>query len=172
MDYALRFEHSPPAWIDYSAAPAARPAGARSAAACAEWRANGAAAGVDRRRTSSSTLEQPARRWRRRTRRSSSTCRRARSIDLAGADLLLRVLKAFQRSQRELTLVGGRPAGRRCCRSTVESGPARSFRRRCGCCCSNCSACWAGRRSSRTPRSSTASPSRYRRHRGSRRRPT
>jgi ABC-type transporter Mla MlaB component len=104
MDYVLRFEHSPPAWIDYVVAPPTRAA----AVAAPPVAASGAPtvrlpdavdAGIV------AQLEQ----LRGLTAAHAAVqldVSAARTIDLAGADLLLRVLKAFKRSQRELTLVG------------------------------------------------------------------
>ena len=106
MEYALRFEHSPPPWIDYVATPVARPA--VKAAPVATPTPSGAPCvrlpeqvGAD----IVGHLEQL---------RSLTAAHAAvqldvsdvRRVDVAGADLMQRVIKAFKRSQRELTLVG------------------------------------------------------------------
>jgi ABC-type transporter Mla MlaB component len=103
MDYVLRYEHSPPAWVDYVeivSRPAAKvvAAPAPSGAPCVRL-AESVDAGIV------SQLEEL---------RALTAAHAAvqldvsdvRRCDIAGADLLLRVLKAFKRSQRELTLVG------------------------------------------------------------------
>lgn len=104
MDYALRFEHSPPAWIDFNETSSARPVGGAAAPQ--------AASGAPRVRLPETVdagivghLEQL---------RGLTAAHAAvqldvsdvKRIDAAGASLLLRVLAAFKRSQRELTLVG------------------------------------------------------------------
>ena len=119
MDYALRFEHSPPAWIDYAAAPAGRPPApvaappAPSGAPCvrlAESIDAGIVAQLEQLRglTAAHAAVQ-------------LDVSDARRIDLAGADLLLRVVNAFKRSHRELTLVGAASLAEVLSR-TVESG--------------------------------------------------
>lgn len=118
MDYALRFEHSPPAWISFSEAPASRPAGAT---------APQAGSGAPRVRLPEAIdagivgqLEQ----LRGLTAAHAAVqldVSDAKSIDAAGASLLLRVLAAFKRSQRELTLVGAAGLAEVLSRS-VESG--------------------------------------------------
>ncbi|MGE5338920.1 MAG: STAS domain-containing protein [Gemmatimonadota bacterium] len=107
MEYALRFEDSPPAWIDYVEAPAREPT--RVTAAAAVPMTQGAEptvrlpenidAGVVR------SLEEL---------KNLATVHAAltldfsgvRSIDLVGAELLLRVVNAFKRARHELTLAG------------------------------------------------------------------
>jgi anti-anti-sigma regulatory factor len=102
MQYTLRFENSSPTWIDYAgavpmAAPAAFPAAvgdgpvvrlpaAVDAQIIKELEHLKALAGQH----AALTLDVSA----------------ARSIDLVGAELLLRVVNAFKRSNHELTIVG------------------------------------------------------------------
>lgn len=106
MDYVLRFEHSPPAWVDYASAPAPRPAPATAPAAPTATQGPPSVRlpeAVDARIVTH--LEQL---------RNLTAAHAAvqldvsdvKAIDLAGADLLLRVLAAFKRSQRELTVAG------------------------------------------------------------------
>jgi ABC-type transporter Mla MlaB component len=105
MDYALRFENSPPAWMDYAeaapgrasagpAAPAAPASGAPSVRLPAAIDA-GIVGHLEQLRalTAAHAAVQ-------------LDVSDARSVDIAGASLLLRVLSAFKRSHRELTLVG------------------------------------------------------------------
>lgn len=103
MDYVMRFEHSPPAWVDYVDAPAARPA-ARAAQA-----APSGAPSVRLPATVDADIVKQLEQLRALTGAHAAVqldLSDARSVDAAGADLLLRVLSAFKRSQRELTLVG------------------------------------------------------------------
>lgn len=122
MQYALRFENSSPAWVDYSPASGAAatplppaPAAAASAAgaplvtlpavidaqivkALEQLKALAA-------QHAALTLDVSA----------------AQSIDLVGAELLLRVLNAFKRSNHELTVVGAEKLLEPL-RASVESG--------------------------------------------------
>jgi ABC-type transporter Mla MlaB component len=114
MDYALRFEHSPPAWIDYDDAAAARPAGGAAGAA-------GAAGGAAARPAANdgSSVRLPAaidagilghlEKLRALTATHAEVqldVSDAAQIDIGGASMLLRVIGAFKRSDRELTLAG------------------------------------------------------------------
>jgi ABC-type transporter Mla MlaB component len=105
MDYALRFENSPPAWVEYVESADGRPAAATAAPPAPRSGAPSVRlppvidAGIV------GQLEQ----LRALTAAHAAVqldVSDARSIDVAGASLLLRVLTAFKRSQRELTLVG------------------------------------------------------------------
>lgn len=100
MQYALRFENSPPAWIDY--APAGEAAGAAAAAAAPVALVKLPAtidAAIVKLLEQLKTLaaQYPA---------LTLDVSAARSVDLVGAELLLRVINAFKRSSHELTLVG------------------------------------------------------------------
>ncbi len=117
MDYALRFEHSPPAWIEYSdpvaGRPAPRPQTAAAAGACVRLPATidaGIVGHLEQLRglTASHAAVQ-------------LDVSDARSVDITGAGLLLRVLGAFKRSEREMTLVGAATLAEVLLRS-VESG--------------------------------------------------
>jgi anti-anti-sigma regulatory factor len=118
MDYVLRFEHSPPAWIDYvAAAPPPRAATAAPAAASG-------APGVRLPESIDAGIVGQLEQLRGLTAAHAAVqldVSDTRSIDLAAADLLLRVLAAFRRSQRELTLVGAASLAEVLSR-TVESG--------------------------------------------------
>jgi ABC-type transporter Mla MlaB component len=119
MDYVLRFEHQPPAWVDYSAAPSARPV-----APAAPQPAPSGAPTVPLPESIDGAIVEQLERLRGLTAAHAAVqldVSAARRIDLAGADLLLRVLKAFLRSQRELTLVGGGQLAELLSK-TVESG--------------------------------------------------
>ncbi len=105
MEYVLRFENSPPAWFDYVDAPAREPrlpAAAVPAAPGAEPTVRLSEkidAGVVKQLEE---LKQLA---------TSHAALRldfsaVRSIDLVGAELLLRVINAFKRARHELTLAG------------------------------------------------------------------
>lgn len=95
--YALRFGKSPPAWIDYRAADPTAPA-VVDAEACVKLPAVLDAQIVQ-------SLEQL-----KRLAAQHAALRldlsAAESIDLVGAELLLRVLAAFKRSSHQLTLIG------------------------------------------------------------------
>ena len=105
MDYALRFENSPPAWMDYVEVAPGRPAAGAAAPPAPQSGAPsirlppqidaGIVAQLEQLRglTAAHAAVQ-------------LDLSDARSVDFAGASLLLRVLGAFRRSQRELTLVG------------------------------------------------------------------
>jgi anti-anti-sigma regulatory factor len=114
MQYALRFENSPPAWMDYSAA--------APVAAVPTPAANGPLvtlpAVIDAQivrvleqlkalaaQHAALTLDVSA----------------AQSIDLVGAELLLRVINAFKRSNHELTVLGAEQLLEPL-RASVESG--------------------------------------------------
>ncbi len=107
MEYALRFEDSPPAWIDYVDVPAREPA--RAPVAVAAPLVQGAEpvvrlpekvdAGVVR---SLEELKNLATAHAALTLDFSGVA----SIDLVGAELLLRVVNAFKRARHELTLAG------------------------------------------------------------------
>lgn len=120
MDYALRFEDSPPAWMDYVETAPSRPAVGTTPAPAARSGAPSVRlpplidAGIV------GHLEQ----LRGLTAAHAAVqldVSDARSIDVAGASLLLRVIGAFKRSQRELTLVGAAGFAEVLSRS-VESG--------------------------------------------------
>jgi ABC-type transporter Mla MlaB component len=105
MDYALRFENSPPAWMDYVEATPSRPVASAAPQAAPQSGAPSVRlpplidAGIV------AQLEQ----LRALTAAHAAVqldVSEARSVDIAGASLLLRVLSAFKRSHRELTLVG------------------------------------------------------------------
>jgi ABC-type transporter Mla MlaB component len=106
MDYALRFEHSPPAWIEYEDAPAARPGGAGAAAGrpAAEDNSSvrlpaaidaGILAHLERLRALTATHAAV-----------QLDVSDATQVDIGGAGMLLRVIGAFKRSDRDLTLAG------------------------------------------------------------------
>jgi anti-anti-sigma regulatory factor len=95
--YALRFGKSPPAWIDYRAADPSAPA-IVDAEACIRL-----AAVLDAQIVQSlEQLKRLAAQHAALTLDLSAT----ESIDLVGAELLLRVLTAFKRSSHQLTLIG------------------------------------------------------------------
>lgn len=105
MDYALRFENSPPAWMDYVAAPSARPA----ASAAPRLPSHNGAPSVRLPSLIDAGIVGHLEQLRALTAAHAAVqldVSDARSVDLAGASLLLRVLGAFKRSHRELTLVG------------------------------------------------------------------
>lgn len=118
MDYALRFENSPPAWIEYDGKPAA--VFSRSADGAEETGAPVVRmppvidAGIVK---PLETLKAYAATHAALSLDVSAT----RSIDLVGAELLLRVINAFKRASHELTLIGLDPL---CValRATVEAG--------------------------------------------------
>ncbi len=120
MDYALRFEHTPPVWIDDSGSaaagrPAASPPTPSAAVAGASVRLPAAIdAGIvgELEKLRGLTATHAA---------VQLDVSDAGSIDINGAGLLLRVLGAFRRSQRELTLVGATTLAEVLTRS-VESG--------------------------------------------------
>lgn len=103
MDYVLRFENSPPAWIDYDGKPA--PVFSRSADGTEEAGAPVVRipavvdAGIVK---PLETLKAYASNHAALSLDVSAT----RSIDLVGAELLLRVINAFKRASHELTLIG------------------------------------------------------------------
>jgi len=104
MDYALRFENSPPAWMDYVEAPASRQAVNAPPAP-----AQGGGPSVRLPHLIDAGIVSQLEQLRALTAAHAAVqldVSEARSVDIAGASLLLRVLSAFKRSQRELTLVG------------------------------------------------------------------
>jgi len=127
MDYAVRFQNSPPAWIDFSETVTGGPA-----AACPAAPASGAAAAVAA--TSGACVRLPEsidativdhlERLRSLTASQAAVqldASDAKVVDVAGASLMLRVLGAFKRSHRELTLVGATTLAEALSRA-VESG--------------------------------------------------
>ncbi len=108
MDYALRFEDSPPAWMDYSDATAGRPA-AGAATAAVQPAAQSGAPSVRLPARIDAAIVGQLEQLRALTAAHAAVqldVSDAREVDIAGASLLLRVLGAFRRSHRELTLVG------------------------------------------------------------------
>ena len=106
MDYALRFENSPPAWVEYVESAAGRPAAATAAPPAAP---RSGAPSVRLPPVIDAGIVGQLEQLRALTAAHAAVqldVSDARSIDVAGASLLLRVLTAFKRSQRELTLVG------------------------------------------------------------------
>lgn len=101
MEYALRFENSPPAWVDYLATAAQRPAvGAPPPAGAAVVRLPDV---VDANVVKPlEQLKQLAASHPTLTLDASGV----RSIDLVGAELLLRVVNAFKRASHELIVQG------------------------------------------------------------------
>lgn len=102
MDYALRFENSAPAWVDYVAAAAPRPGGgapATTAGAAVVRLPNVVDANVVK---PLEQLKQLAASHPTLTLDASGV----RSIDLVGAELLLRVVNAFKRASHELIVQG------------------------------------------------------------------
>jgi len=119
MDYALRFENSPPAWMDYAVAAAGRPA-----AAAPQAPAHSGAPSVRLPQTIDAGIVGRLEQLRALTAAHAAVqldVSDARSVDIDGASLLLRVLGAFKRSNRELTLVGAAGFADVLAR-TVESG--------------------------------------------------
>lgn len=103
MEYALRFEKSPPAWIDASAAPGAAAAAPHHPAPLP------AGAGVRLPESVDAGIVGHLEQLRALTATHAAVqldVSDVKRIDIAGATLLLRVIGAFKRSQRELTLVG------------------------------------------------------------------
>jgi ABC-type transporter Mla MlaB component len=122
MDYALRFESSPPAWMDYSTAAAA---GAPAAAAAApQAPVHSGAPSVRLPQRIDARIVGGLEQLRALTAAHAAVqldVSDAGSVDIDGASLLLRVLDAFKRSKRELTLVGAAGFADALSRS-VESG--------------------------------------------------
>lgn len=105
MDYALRFENSPPAWMEYAETAHSRPA----ASAAPQASAHSGAPSVRLPPQIDAGIVGQLEKLRALTAAHAAVqldVSDARSIDIAGASLLLRVLGAFKRSHRELTLVG------------------------------------------------------------------
>lgn len=102
IEYVLRFESSPPAWIEYkdeppirrSAAGPARPAGAAVVVL-----PESIDAGVIRQLEQLKQLSQVHQTI-------TVDASGVRAVDMVGAELLLRVISAFKRATHELTLVG------------------------------------------------------------------
>lgn len=106
MDYVMRFEHSPPAWVDYVDTPASRPV------ARAAQPAPSGAPSVHLPESIDAGIVMQLEQLRALTAAHAAVqldVSESRNVDIAGADLLLRVLNAFKRGQRELTLVGASP---------------------------------------------------------------
>jgi ABC-type transporter Mla MlaB component len=104
MDYVLRFENSPPAWVDYVEIPVGRPVMKSPVQPAA-----GGAPGVRLPGSIDGNIVGQLEQLRSLTAAHAAVqldVSDATQVDIAGADLLLRVFKAFKRSQRELTLVG------------------------------------------------------------------
>jgi len=121
MDYAVRFQNSPPAWIEFSEAAAVRPAAAAALPATPV-----AASGASVRLPEAIDASIVAHLEKLRALTASHAAVQldasdARLVDVAGAGLLLRVLGAFKRSHRELTLVGAATLAEALSRA-VESG--------------------------------------------------
>lgn len=119
MDYVLRFENSPPGWVDYVETPVSRPV----LKAAVQPTASGAP-GVRMPGTIDASIVGQLEQLRSLTAAHAAVqldVSDAAQVDIAGADLLLRVLKAFKRSQRELTLVGASSFAEVLSRS-IESG--------------------------------------------------
>ncbi len=105
MEYALRFEHRPPAWTDDIDAPALDGDGGTAPPS-----APASGPGVRLPATIDAGIVAHLEQLRSMTAMHASVqldLSDAASIDLTGASLLLKVIGAFKRSQRELTLVGG-----------------------------------------------------------------
>jgi anti-anti-sigma regulatory factor len=98
IDYSTRFETSPPAWDDSLAPPTEAPAAATHAQAPVSLPTVLDASAVRQ-------LEQLQRAAQRRRTVALDACA-VRSVDAAGAELLLRVLGAFARSRHELSVRG------------------------------------------------------------------
>ena len=120
MDYALRFENSPPAWMDYVEAAPGRPA----AGAAPQVAPKSGAPSVRLPPVIDAGIVAYLEQLRALTAAHAAVqldVSDARSVDIAGASLLMRVVSAFKRSQRELTLVGAAGLADVLARS-VESG--------------------------------------------------
>jgi len=105
MDYALRFENSPPAWMDYLEASPGRPA----VNAAPRMPSQNGAPSVRLPHLIDAGIVGHLEQLRALTAAHAAVqldLSDARSVDIAGASLLLRVVGAFKRSHRELTLVG------------------------------------------------------------------
>ncbi len=162
IEYVLRFESSPPAWIDYKDETAELNAGKTASGAPIVPLPSTVDANVVK------SLEQ-LKNYSAQHQSLTLDASGVREIDLVGAELLLRVINAFKRASHELLVLGAdqliTPL-----RAIVEPGRRDPS-----------DAAWmlllevfrllASSMSSRKPASSTASPTRCRRRRGSRRRP-
>ncbi len=103
MDYALRFENSPPAWVDYAAA-----AAPRAGVGAAQPSPAGAAV-VRLPDVVDANVVRPLEQLKRLAASHPTLTLDAsgvRSIDLVGAELLLRVVNAFKRASHELIVQG------------------------------------------------------------------
>jgi anti-anti-sigma regulatory factor len=101
MQYALRFENSPPAWIDYS--PAATPS------RTVQPQVMSGAPVVRLPATIDAQIVKPLEQLKLLAAQHAALTLDAsatRSVDLVGAELLLRVINAFKRSSHELTVAG------------------------------------------------------------------
>lgn len=101
IEYVLRFESSPPAWIDYKDEPPVRPASgaARPAGAALIVLPESIDAGVVKhleQLKQQSMVHQSI----------TVDASNVRTVDMVGAELLLRVINAFKRASHELTVVG------------------------------------------------------------------
>ena len=122
MDYAVRFPNSPPAWFEFSDTtmgdPAANGAGAPAAAVTSFGACVRLPEAID------ATIVGHLEKLRSLTASHAAVqldASDARVVDVAGASLMLRVLGAFKRSHRELTLVGAATLAEALSRA-VESG--------------------------------------------------
>jgi anti-anti-sigma regulatory factor len=100
IEYVLRFESSPPAWIDYRDEPAAAGAAARS---------DGGAPLVRLPATVDATVVRVLEQLKNHSAQHQALTLDAsgvREIDLVGAELLLRVINAFKRASHELMVLG------------------------------------------------------------------
>ncbi len=105
MEYVLRFENSPPAWFDYVDTPARNP----RAAAAAPAPATGAEPAVRlAEKIDAGVVKQLEELKQLATSHAALKLdfSAVRSIDLVGAELLLRVINAFKRARHELVLAG------------------------------------------------------------------
>lgn len=108
MEYALRFENSPPAWFDYLDAPAGS-AGRRPAPAATAAVAASAEPVVSLPERIDAGVVQHLEQLKKVAATHAALAldfSAVRSIDLVGAELLLRVVNAFKRARHELTLIG------------------------------------------------------------------
>lgn len=107
MEYALRFENAPPAWVEYVDAPARTES--RAPAATAPSTAAGAEPIVRLpEKVDAGVVKQLEELKKLATAHAALKLdfSAVRSIDLVGAELLLRVVNAFKRAHHELTLAG------------------------------------------------------------------
>jgi anti-anti-sigma regulatory factor len=105
MDYALRFENSPPVWVEYGAAVAPRAAAPSTVAAATPT--SGAIVRLPD--VIDANVVKPLEQLKQLAASHSTLtldASGARSIDLVGAELLLRVINAFKRASHELVVQG------------------------------------------------------------------